>query len=532
MGKALNMGKTSATGGFQIFVGKVLSTVLLAVGAIIVGVFISETDYGLYSIALIPSTTMILFISLGVNVAMIRYCARYRATNQKNKLRKLIISGLAFEVTMGIVLTLISFLISNSIASSIFDQQNSAFLISLASFIILSTSLLSPAQAIFVGFERMDLHGFTLVCQGISYFLCPLLVYMGYGALGAVVGYTLSFFVAGLIAIILVYLVIFRKLKSDDKTNSTVFQTLKPMLRYGFPIAITSIFAGVLLQFYNFMMGRFCDLAMIGNYRIATNFAIVLTFFTLPISTVLFPTFSKLDASKEPQLLKKVFASSVKYTALLLIPATLAVMVLSEPLINTIYAGKWSYAPAFLTLVVITNLFSIFGNISLSNLLTGLGETKIWLKLNILTLCIGIPLAFTLIPTLKIVGVIICTVVSGVPSMFIGLRWIWNHYGTKADFYSSAKIFAASSLSALATYTSLNVIAAVAWAKLALGLILFLAVFLVVVPLIGAINQGDINNLRVMFSGLGFLSKLLNIPLSIMEKPLKIRFKHIEIEKQ
>jgi len=529
MGKALSMGKTSATGGFQIFIGKVLSTVLLAFGAIIVGIFISETDYGLYSIALIPSTTMLLFISLGVNVAMIRYCALYRATNQKSKLRKLILSGVAFEVAMGLILTLFSFLIANSIASSIFNEPNSAFLISLAAFIILSTSLLSPAQAVFVGFERMDLHGFTLVCQGISYFLCPLLVYMGYGALGAVVGYTLSFFVAGLIAIILLYLVIFRKLEPDGNTNSSIFQTLKPMLRYGFPIAITSIFAGVLLQFYNFMMGSFCDLAMIGNYRIATNFAILLTFFTLPISTVLFPTFSKLDANKEPQLLKTVFASSVKYTALLLVPATLAVMVLSEPLINTIYAGKWSFAPSFLTLFVITNLFSIFGNISLSNLLTGLGETKIWLKLNILTLCIGIPLAFTLIPTLEIVGVIICVVASGIPSMFIGLRWIWKHYGTKADFTSSAKIFVASSLSALITYTLLNV-TAVAWAKLALGVIVFLAVYLVAAPLIGAINQGDINNLRSMFSGLGALSKLLNIPLSIMEKPLKIRLKRMEIE--
>ena len=207
-------------------------------------------------------------------------------------------------------------------------------------------------------------------------------------------------------------------------------------------------------------------------------------------------------------------------------------MVLSEPLINTIYAGKWSYAPSFLTLVVITNLFSIFGNISLSNLLTGLGETKIWLKINILTLCIGIPLAFTLIPTLQVVGVIICILVSGLPGMFIGLRWIWKHYGTKADFSSSTKIFAASSLSALATYTLVNIFTAAAWAKLALGLILFIAVYLVVVPLIGAINQGDINNLRSMFSGLGVLSKLLNIPLSIMEKPLKIRFKHFEIENQ
>jgi hypothetical protein len=42
---------------------------------------------------------------------------------------------------------------------------------------------------------------------------------------------------------------------------------------------------------------------------------------------------------------------------------------------------------------------------------------------------------------------------------------------------------------------------------------LFLATYLTVAPLIGAINQTDINNLRAMFSGLGIISKLLEIPL-------------------
>jgi len=532
MEKAINMGKTSATGSFQLFLGKVLSTLILAAGSIIVGIFISETDYGLYAIALIPASTMLLFQSWGISSAMIKYCAHYRATNQKQNLRQLIVAGLTFEVAGGLALTAISLITANFIASTIFGQPDSAFLIALASLVILSTSLIAPAQSIFVGFERMDLNGFTMVCQAVTYFMCPLLVYLGYGALGAILGYTFSLVATGIIAIIMLYFVIFRKLDPDKNSKSSLSQTLKPLLHYGFPLAIASILGGILLQFYNFMMGSFCDLAMIGHYRIATNFAVLLAFFTIPISTVLFPAFSKLNASKEPQLLKTVFTSSVKYTALLLIPATLALMVLSQPIVSTIYAGKWSYAPFFLTLYVISNLFAILGNLSLGNLLIGLGETKMWMQLNILTLCIGVPLSFILIPTLEIVGVIICIVVAGIPSMFIGLNWIWKRYGTKADFTSSTKIFIASIIAALTTYLFLNVFTAVAWVTLSAGVILFLAVYLIAAPVIGAINQTDINNLRSMFSGLGVLSKLLDIPLTLMEKPLKIRVKHDQIENQ
>jgi O-antigen/teichoic acid export membrane protein len=277
---------------------------------------------------------------------MIKYCAHYRTLNQKENLRKIIFAGLTFEVATGLILTIFSLLMANFIASTIFGKPEVAYLIALASLVILSTSVLAAVQSIFVGFERMDLNGFTMVCQAITYFMCPLLVYLGYGALGAVLGYTFSMVATGIIAIITLYLLIFRKLGPDTTGNSGLSQALKPLLRYGIPLAIGSILGGILLQFYSFMMGSFCDLAMIGNYRIATNFAILLTFFTVPISTVLFPAFSKLDSIKEPQLLKTVFTSSVKYTALLLVPATMALMALSHQIISTTYGGKWSYAPS------------------------------------------------------------------------------------------------------------------------------------------------------------------------------------------
>ena len=55
MDKALEMGQASAKGSLWLFIGKMLSTVILAIGVIVLGWFISESDYGLYTIALIPA---------------------------------------------------------------------------------------------------------------------------------------------------------------------------------------------------------------------------------------------------------------------------------------------------------------------------------------------------------------------------------------------------------------------------------------------------------------------------------------------
>ena len=67
----------------------------------------------------------------------------------------------------------------------------------------------------------------------------------------------------------------------------------------------------------------------------------------------------------------------------------------------------------------------------------------------------------------------------------------------------------------------LNVFIAADWVRLLTGVTIFLALYLVTAPPIDAINQTDVNNLRPMFPGLGITSKLLEIPLKLVETPLK-----------
>jgi len=517
--KALKMGKVSATGSFQLFVGVAMSTVIMAVGTIILARLLSPAEYGQYSVALIPSLMINLFRDWGVNSAIIKYIAHLRAEKKEEDIRDIIAAGLVFEVSTGLVLSLLSVFLADFIASTIFHRPESAPLISIVSITIFSGSLLTAAQSSFIGFERMEFNSLTLICQAvIKSVLSPLLVLLGYGALGAVLGYTFSFLVAGIAGLTILYFLLFRRLKRTKIDRFEISKTLRNMLHYGVPLSIASILGGLLLQFYSFMMALNCSDVMIGNFQVTINFAVLLSFFTTPISIVLFPAFAKLDSQNEPQLLKTVFTSSVKYTAMLLIPATAAVMILSKPMISTLFGELYIYAPFFLALYVISNLFSGFGNLSMGSLLTGLGETKTLMKLNLLTLLIGLPLAFLLIPNFGIVGLIFGTLLAGLPSMFLGLHWIWKHYEVTVDWRSSVKIFVASAIATAATYLSLYFLNTVEWLRLITGGITFLTVYILVAPSIGAIVRGDIGNLRVMLSGLGFISKIANLPLGVAEK--------------
>ena len=522
----MKMGKASATGSFQLFIGRIASTVMLSISSIIVGIIINPGEFGLYTIAIIPAATFILFQDWGVGSAMTKFCANYRGEKREGELRSIIVSGLTFKAITGLSLTFLSLLTANFVASTIFNNPELTFLVTLVSVTIFFDAIYGSSLSVFVGFERMELSTITMIVSAtVRSLLSPLLVYLGFGAVGVVVGFTAASAASGVTAVVLLYFIIFRKLPLGSVNKVTMFQTLKPLLIYGIPLSIALIIGGVLPQVSNFMMASFVDVVMIGNLGIAANFAIFLSFFTLPIITVLFPAFSKLDPLVDKQILKTVFESSVKYSSLFLVPATLALMVLSAPLINTIFGDKWPFAPLFLTWSIIGNLVVLLGNLSYNRLLVATGETTLLMKLNVLTLCTGVPLAFLLIPPLGILGVIIVGNVAGVPTMIIGLHWTWKRYETKADLRKSARIFFASAIAGATTYLFLNTFVTAPWIMLLSGAILFLVIYIVSVSLVGAINRIDIKNLRVMFSELGPISKLLQLLLNLIEKPIILKEK-------
>jgi O-antigen/teichoic acid export membrane protein len=531
MEKAFEMGKTSATGSFQLLIGVAASTIIMAVNTIILQILLSRDAYGLYGIVLVPSMLINLFRDLGLNSAMTRYIAGLRVSHRDEEIHEFIVTGLIFETLSGIAFSLLSLFLASFIASTFFHRpEPAASCIEILSLSIIAGSLLAASQAGFIGFERMELNSFTLICQAIVKTAVSLtLVFLGYSILGAVIGYTVGFVAAGAIGLATFYVFLLRPLRKKLTRNTgahartNITKTLKTMLNYGMPISIGTALAGILTQIYAFMIIPLTTNATYADYVVASYFAVLLTFFTTPIATVLFPAFAKLDIEKEPELVKTVFTSSIKYSSILVVPATMALMVLSGPIVGTLFGQKYVNAPFFLTIAVVGTLFITAGSLSATGFLSGLGETGTIMKQNIITIIVGIPLGILLIPAYGITGLIVAGILALVPSTIWVLHWIWRNYETKADFKSSAKILVASAIAALLAYLPAAFLNAAHVIKLVIGLVIFLAVYVLGAPIMGAVSLSDINSLRTMFSGLGIISKIMNAPLNAAEKAARVR---------
>ena len=521
MDKATGMAKSSARGGFKLFIGVSVSSIVTAVGLILVLRLLGDPDeYGIIITALIFPAILGLFKDWGTNSAMIKYLAQYRSENKPQSVKNVMVTGLLFELVTGVLLTLLCFLLADFLAISVFQVPEAKVLIEVASLTILADSFLKVSQSTFIGLERMEFHSLTLILNaGIRCFLAPLLVFRGYSVLGAIQGQIVAQLTAGIIGLIIFYVAFFRNPEKTAWSELDITGTLKTLLRYGLPLSVSVVIGGFLPQFYNTLLK---DTTALGNLGAAVNFTVLISFFTVPIATVLFPAFSKLKAEEEKKTLRVVFQSSVKYGALLTLPVTLMIMVLSEPLVFAVVGTEYTEAPFFLTLYSIIYLYAGLGNLSLGNFLNGQGKTQITMKLALFNLGLGSLLGWTLIPQFGVVGLILANLIAGFPSLFTGLWWIKKHFGATIDLVSSAKIFLASGIAAVFTYLLLSQLNYNYWIELITGGLSFLVVYLVIAPLIRAVDKKDVRHLREMLSDLGPLSYIFNIPLKIMEKLLGV----------
>jgi O-antigen/teichoic acid export membrane protein len=124
MSKASDMAKISVKGGFHVMWGLVASTLISAVSTILIAGLLGEDNYGLYAITLTAPTLIVLFRDWGVNYAMIRYTAQNNAENKIANIRSIFMSGLLFEMAVGIALSLLSFLLSDFLAITVFKRPS------------------------------------------------------------------------------------------------------------------------------------------------------------------------------------------------------------------------------------------------------------------------------------------------------------------------------------------------------------------------------------------------------------------------
>jgi len=507
--------RKSAKGSFILILGQFISTLVSAIGVIIIARFLGSTNYGQVTVAMIPVSIALLFSDLGVNSALVRHLSQFRHEEDFNALKIYVKAGLLINAVVGVLISVAIYALSGVLAG-VFNQPDLELLIKIGAISILAQNMFSTAQSIFTGFERMELQSYaTILFAVLKTLIGPLLIWLGYGPVGAIIGLTLPYIVAGFAGVLLVIFLLIRGLQEDGKES--LLEACRTMLVYGYPLFFSAFLGGGLAQINNFQMALYVTRDLVGNYSAATNFGVLISFLTQPIAIALFPLYSKLDFRKDESL-KVVFQSTVKYAALITMPIVIVLVSLSDQIIRIVYPHGFSYASQYLQIFALTFVFNAVGALSLGNLLNSQGRTDINFRMTLSTLAIGLPLSFLLIPKYGIMGLLLIQLVASRPGLFYGLWWIKRNFGFTVDWFSSVKILLASLFTWAATKIVIDFFDLRYIYEFFIGGILIVVIFLLLLPLTGAIDGTDIRNIRSIGSTIKPLEPFVNLVLSILEK--------------
>jgi len=511
----------AARGGLFLFIGNASSTVILAVGAILVARLLGPFSYGLYMLAVAIPLLLVALADVGMSFALVRLPARLRSEGDHARANRLIKLGFLLKLAISTTASVVCYAGSSVIATIVLNRPELTPFIQLASLMILFQAIYDATNHVFIGQDLMHYSASVQILQAtLKGALAPGLVFLGLGITGAIWGYVLALAAAGLTGAILLFT---RHVRSSSRTTNPASMELHTMLGYGLPLYLAAILSVFLTQYQNLVLAHFASNVEIGNFGASWNFTAFMIILVYPITTAMFPMFSKMDPKNQRSDLARGFALAVKYTSLLMIPASVAVMVFSRDLVYLTFGSGYALAPQYLVLLAALYLLTAISYLVIGNFLSGIADTRTVLKMSVVTLAVYLPLGPVLAMLWGPFGLLIAYILSIATSTVYGLRQTSVKHDARPDLRGSGRIILAAFGAAVPTVGLILLDGAgVGVVNLIVGGFLYLLVYLTLAPILGAVEKQDILNLRTLLGGTRIVAVLVNPVFDYESKLLSV----------
>jgi len=498
----------AARGGLFLFIGNTSSTVILAVGIIIVARLLGPSSYGLYTLTFVIPMLLVSLSDAGINFALVRLPARLMAEGDHARASRLIRLGFLLKLSISTAAFFVCYFGSATIATTVLNRPELAPFLRLASLVIVFQAIYDATSNSFIGQDRMKNSAIIQIIQAIlKGTLGPAFVLIGLGITGAILGYVVALATAGLAGATILFT---KGARSLGQIDSSAPRELSELLGYSLPLYLATILAVFLTQYQNIVLAHFASNVEIGNWGATWNFTTLMMILIYPVTTAMFPMFSKMDPKNRRSDLARGFVRAVKYTSLLMIPASVAVMTFSRDLIYLTYGSGYTFAPQYLVLLSALYLLTAISYLVLGSFLNGVGATETVVKMSLLTLAIYLPLGPALAWVWGPYGLLVAYILSSATSTVYGTRQASAKFDARPDLKAGGRILLAALAAAVPTLGLIELDGAGTGAvNLIVGGLLYLLLYLTLAPILGAVDKQDILNLRTLLSGTRAVSTLL-----------------------
>jgi O-antigen/teichoic acid export membrane protein len=378
--------------GSKFFVSFLISVLLVR--------FLGPTNYGYYTVVVLYWGFASTMAGLGINSAVQYAISKYRAQNSASRLMWAVKHYLVIVILSSLVASIVLFSLSGVIAS-IYHSAEVGYLIKILAFGLVFYSLSSNfTEPSFIGFQKMNNSFITGVLYDFLRIIQLVVIYLGFGLIGAIKFYDVVYLVTATVGLFLLY----RSMKGFPKSAKPEKQDLSHFYSYrnfSYVMAIISLSYGPVIALF---LGAVApNISSVSFYRVGLIMAGMLGLPAAAVGSAFFASITKFFERKQFEGFYRLQRSLIKYSFLLTFPLVTASIISAPKLISYLYKASFIGAETpFIILLVPVLISSIFGPVT--QVLSATGKQKYAMYSVITGAVVGIALTLILVPILYAVG--------------------------------------------------------------------------------------------------------------------------------
>jgi O-antigen/teichoic acid export membrane protein len=385
------------------FIASIINMLLVFVISIILARHLGAYDLGLYRLTYTFYGVATMVGALGIPVAVIKYVAEYK--DDIANLDKVVSAAIITSLIAGIIISIIIYVFAHN-AADIFrmpEIESQLMLLSPVFPFILVNAVL---YGVLNGLRKMKTYAVALILQqALMTALTVILIYYKFGVSGAIIGIVISSIGAS------AYL-LYNCRRYIHLILVGYLETTRKLTTFGAKMFGANLINMINLQADVVFLGYFLTAANVGYYSAATGLSKFFLVVPQAIQTVSYPATSEYWAKKNMLGLQNMIDKSVRYSALALMPAGLAIVFFAQDIVIRIYGQEFQQSALPLQILLLGTVFFGVACTSIGGSLAGINRPDLSLKAAGISATANIILNVALIPRFEVAGAAIATCAS------------------------------------------------------------------------------------------------------------------------
>lgn len=395
---------------------------------VLLGRYLGASDLGLYRMVNTIFGTLMLFVTIGIPAAVIKYVAEFRDNDEK--LGEIISASLITSILLG--LFSFSFIyLSVDLFANFFNMPELSGLLKILAFAVPFSIINSTLLGLLNGLRKMTKNALVSIIQSSSLFIFTFLFVFKYGVNGAVVGIVLSSVLTTMILMVVQ--------KISKLTFSNISGTIVQIIGFGSKTVLANAINLINYQADILMIGYFMTKTDVGIYSVAILFAKLIWILPDSLQRITFPLISEYHAKKMNDSIKQVVEKCMRYSCLFLILSSTFFIFLGNEMIDLIFGNEFddSYLPLVILLIG-TFFYGITK--SVGSIFASMGKVNLVYKIPFVSAVLNVMLNSMLIPFYGMNGAAVATTVSLLASTALMIHFMEKLIYIKIDYVWYLKV--------------------------------------------------------------------------------------------